>query len=353
MSMHLKLKCALLLTLLSFSAQPQEMPADTVSGAQENPADTVIVPLAETSKIIFTIGNPDDLEILRHYDFQALFDDILEKLEKRTQSEKDSADQTASEKEEDWGITSSEENENDEPEYNHDDEDDDHDEFDWEKSRRGKIGQTWQSQNIDLGMNNYLEGDQFPDGGEPYAVRPWGSWYVAWNSVQRTRLGKNFFAEWALGVNWYSFKFQEDNILIEKGEEGITFVRDSRDVHFIKSKLSATYINASLIPVLDFGNHSRRRRMWDSHSDGGFRFGIGPYVGYRISSKSKLVYEEDDGDREKEKNHDNLYLNNLRYGFRLQWGVGSTDLFVNYDMNELFEKDKGPKLNAISFGLIF
>jgi hypothetical protein len=63
------------------------------------------------------------------------------------------------------------------------------------------------------------------------------------------------------------------------------------------------------------------------------------------------VYEED-GEREKEKDRDNFYLNNLRYGFRVQIGVRSTDLFINYDMNDLFATDKGPKLNAVSFGLI-
>ncbi|HEY9487630.1 MAG TPA: hypothetical protein VIQ51_04820, partial [Chryseosolibacter sp.] len=193
--------------------------------------------------------------------------------------------------------------------------------------------------------------DQFPDGSELYAVRPWGSWYVAGNSVQRTRLGRNLFVEWGLGVSWYSFKFEEHNTSITEDEFGVHFGTDNRDVEFIKSKLSATFINVSLVPVLDFGEHSRKPRMWDGQG-GGFRFGFGPYVGYRISSKTKLVYEQG-GDREKEKNRDNFYLNNLRYGFRMQIGVRSTDLFINYDLNELFAENKGPKLNAISFGLIF
>ena len=58
-------------------------------------------------------------------------------------------------------------------------------------------------------------------------------------------------------------------------------------------------------------------------------------------------------DREKDKDRDNLYLNNLRYGIRLQLGVRSTDFFFNYDLNELFATDKGPKLNAFGFGVIF
>lgn len=327
--------------------------------AQRQTADTVIVPLAESSKIIFTVGDPADLEILRHYNFQRLFEDILRRLEESNGISRDSA-AYAAEASEDRDRSSQREDENEEEDE--DEEEDeaedwtaDNDDFDddrkWDRSRRGKIGQTWQSYNIDLGTNNYLSGDQFPDGSEPYAVRPWGSWYIAGNSVQRTRLARNLFVEWGLGVSWYNFKFQEDNILVSKDEFGIHFDADTRDVEYVKSKLSATFINASLVPVLDFGDHSRKRRVWDGDG-GGFRLGIGPYVGYRIASKSKLVYESGD-DREKEKDRDSFYLNNLRYGFRLQLGVRSTDLFINYDLNDLFADEKGPRLNAISFGLIF
>ena len=90
--------------------------------------------------------------------------------------------------------------------------------------------------------------------------------------------------------------------------------------------------------------------MWDGNNNS-FRIGLGPYIAYRISSHSKLVYN--DGGREKDKNTDNFYLNNFRYGMRLQLGYRSTDLFFNYDLNELFVEGRGPKLNAFSFGVIF
>ncbi len=330
---------ALLITSLAGFAQEQQA------------GDTVIVPLGESSKIIFTIRDRKDIDVLRHYNFQQLFTDIFDRLESNDSSRiaqhspagvaaKDSTDENGETAE--W---------REDDEYTEYSEKDDDDIAKWTRSRRGRVGQTWQSYNIDLGTNNYLMDDQFPSGGELYSVRPWGSWYIAGNSVQRTKLGQNFFVEWGLGVSWYSFKFQEDNTLIQKDELGVHFLADSRDVEYIKSKLSATFINVSLVPVLDFGEHSRKPRIWDNHG-GGFRFGVGPYVGYRISSKTKLVYKED-GHREKDKDRDNFYLNNLRYGFRVQIGVRSTDLFINYDMNELFAKDKGPKLNAVSFGLIF
>jgi hypothetical protein len=338
-----------LVTVVTFTTQ-----------AQEKAADTIIVPLAETSKIIFTIKDRSDIEILRHYNFQALFEEMLNRLEQSDTLAIDSSGRITArqEDEENWNTSRSEDGDDDDNgnaeerwQSRHEDGDDEEEDYKWENSRRGKIGRTWQSTNVDFGTNNFLADKQFPDGGELYAVRPWGSWYLGVNSVQRTRLGRNVFVEWGLGVSWYNFKFQEHNVLIEKDELGVHFIADAREVEFIKSKLSATFINASLIPVLDFGDHSRKRRMWDGHGSE-FRIGVGPYVGYRISSKTKLVYKED-GNREKEKNRDSFYLNNLRYGLRLQLGLRSTDLFVNYDMNELFSKDKGPKLNAVSFGFIF
>ena len=119
-----------------------------------------------------------------------------------------------------------------------------------------------------------------------------------------------------------------------------------------ESKLSVSYIQASLIPVLDFGDHGRKPRVWDGYNDHSFRIGFGPYIGYRISSHTKVVYNDGDG-RERDKDRDGFFLNNFRYGARLQLGYRSTDLFFNYDLNELFQDDKGPRLNAFSFGVIF
>src|SRR5690349_10169351 len=45
--------------------------------------DTVVVSLTPSSKVTFTVGDPADLETLKHYNFQALFEDIITKLENR------------------------------------------------------------------------------------------------------------------------------------------------------------------------------------------------------------------------------------------------------------------------------
>ena len=52
-----------------------------VSLTQAQQADTITVELARTSKIVFTMQDKKDLEQLKHYDFDALFEDMLSKLE--------------------------------------------------------------------------------------------------------------------------------------------------------------------------------------------------------------------------------------------------------------------------------
>ncbi len=328
-------------------------------------ADTVKVSLGETSRIIFTMEDPADLDILKHYNFQELFNDILRKLEDKNrqtgdssrivQEENDRAPEEVVTNEREDNPSDEEERDNDWADRDSGDDssyrdDDDDDDDDWEWRGGSKWHKTRQSFNFDLGLNNFLEDGEFPNDADQYAVRPWGSWYVGIASVQRSRLARNFFLEWGLGINWYNFKFEDDNTLLVKGDDGVAFTADTRDVDFIKSKLSVSYIQASLIPVIDFNDRFTRNRFWDGDKNS-FRIGAGPYVAYRIASHSKLVY--DDGGRERDKERDSYYLNNLRYGLRLQVGYRSTDLFFNYDLNELFSEGKGPKVNAISFGVIF
>jgi hypothetical protein len=319
--------------------------AGYASLAQQKP-DTVVVELANTSRVVFTIKDRKDLAILRQYNFQALFTDILNRIEGTPVTTMPVNDSVPAEQEEPRQV----ETINEPVTWDDNDESDE----EWLRDRRIRtIRKSRHSINFDLGVNNYLSDGKFPDeNNELYAVRPWGSWYVGINSVQHTHVGGKFFIEWGLGLSWYNFKFQQDNILISKDENGVIFSEDPRDVRHIKSKLGVSYANVSFIPMLDFGGRGKKTRFWNSYGSN-FRIGAGPYAGYRLGSRSKLVYNEDG--REKDKDRNNFYLNNFRYGVRVQLGIRSTDIFFNYDLNELFstEKENNPKLNAFSFGIIF
>ncbi len=315
------------------------------------PADTLVVRVGKESKVIFAIKDKQDLETLKHYNFQALMDDMLQKLEKRDTSAlpnpssdylKDSTQQAPS-------IVTPE------APWVHDQPRDDWNDRS-ERSRNKSSRKMYHSFNIDLGMNNYLENGSFPDGNNQlYTVKPWGSWYVALNSTLRTRVAGKFYIEWGAGVSWYNFKFNNFKVGITKDDNGVIFYENTKDVEFTKSKLTVAYVNLSMVPMFDFGGYSRKPMVFNGDrlnfdKRGSFRFGVGPYVGYRLDSYTKQVWEEN-GDTHKSHNHDNYYLNNIRYGLRAQIGFRDTDIFFNYDMNELFIEQKGPKLNAFSFGI--
>jgi hypothetical protein len=315
-------------------------------------ADTVVIKVGDSSKVVFAIHDKKDLETLKHYNFQSLMDDMIQKLAKRDSSKlekpataylKDTIPPT----EASTMIT-----DNSTVEKN---ESTDNDSYSSYRSNRRKWHRkkTYSNFSIDLGTNNYLENGKFPDQNNSlYSVRPWGSWYVALNSIQRTRLANKFFLEWGGGFSWYNFKFQNDRVQMSKDDNGVNFALDTRDFSYDKSKLTVAYVQASLVPVIDFGGGGRKPGFFNGRSSSGFRLGAGPYVGYRIDSYTKQKYENN-GDTKKEHRHDSYYINNLRYGMRVQIGFKGADFFFNYDMNELFAENKGPKLNAFSFGVSF
>jgi hypothetical protein len=48
----------------------------------------------------------------------------------------------------------------------------------------------------------------------------------------------------------------------------------------------------------------------------------------------------------------NMFASDFRYGLRAEIRVADVTLYFNYDLNETFQENKGPKLNALSFGFI-
>jgi hypothetical protein len=224
------------------------------------------------------------------------------------------------------------------------------------------IDRTDNNFNIDLGTNNWLEGDyQFPqDNNRDYSVKPWGSWYVGLNSINKTWIGGPLFLEWGFGVSFYNWKMENPNYQVLKGMDSVTFELPdpTTDINPEKSKLTASYINFQMVPMFDFAQGRKKVKAYEkggvrfsrSRRDG-IRFGAGGYAGYRIGSRSKFVYNEN-GDSEKDIDKDNFYLNNLRYGVRAQFGFRDIDFFASYDLNEVFVNGRGPKLNAVTFGII-
>jgi hypothetical protein len=323
-------------------------------------ADSVIINVGESSTVIFSIGDRKDLETLKQYDFQSVVNDLVTKLENQDSTKLDKPAETYL-KEPEPAVETSRVG---------DDDDDDNEEWEesWERRRdqnrndyrdmkryEGRNNyyskRTRHSFNFDFGLNNYIavEEEKIPDI-EDYTVKQWGSWFVGLNATERTRMGRTFFLEWGGGVSWYNFKFQNEAVLMSMDTVSVKFTPDLSETDYVKSKLTACYLNVFTVPVFDFGGNSRKPMFFDGSHSESFRIGLGPYAGYRIDSYSKSVYKEE-GDKRKNRNHENFYLENFRYGLRFQLGFRDADFFFNYDLNELFTDGRGPKLNAFSFGI--
>ena len=353
--------------------------APKATQASGNEGDTVVIELNNKSKIVIYTADKEALKDMEQYDINKMIQDLnsalgSKKIEKVELLDKDGnkymkdttlvfGDGEAKSRikignlellvdADDW----------DELEDEFDDDDIPVRRYDYEEN---KIDRTRHFFNVDIGMNNWLDGGEFPDAeGQPYTVKPWGSWYFALNSVNRTWVSGPLFLDWGFGFSWYNWKMEDPNIAIVKGPDNIEFV-DARianpDFSGVKSRLTAPYVNVQMVPMLDFAKGRRRIKNLErgsvsfrTYKKQGIRFGVGGYVGYRIGGNTKLVFRED-GEKQKDKTKGNYYLENLRYGIRAQVGYKGLDLFATYDLNNVFAGDRGPvgsqDMNAITVGI--
>jgi len=195
---------------------------------------------------------------------------------------------------------------------------------------------------LDFGVNNFLQKGSFPTSDQPYATKGWGSWNFGLNWMGSQRLSDALRWNFGLAFQWYNFKFENRDFQAVRGQDQISFV-ERTDVTGIKSKLSASYLTAMTLLEVNLGKNKGK----------GPTLAAGPYIGYRLGGRSKFVFEESGRSLDQtEKINTGLYLENLRYGFRGELGIGKNiTFFSTYDLNELFQEGKGPALNPITFGI--
>lgn len=350
------------------------LPSTAAVPSSLNEQDTVIIELNDNSKIVIITKSKADLASLEDYDINQMIKDLNNQLSDSVEYMEinegkvyvNENDQIAMDN---WRVNDNEINiklggmeievsPNEMDEWD-EDEWDDREKVTYELDRANR---TTHHFNIDLGMNNWLEDGDFPNANNaPYSVKPFGSWYVGLNSVNRTWVAGPIFLDWGLGISWYNWKLEDTDYIIQEGSERIEFNRVVNSINGQKSKLTASYINATIVPMFDFAKGRRKVTSIASkglkikkYSRKGFRFGLGGYAGYRIGSHTKYVYSEN-GDRDKDKEKDSFFLENFRYGLRAQIGWKGVELFGTYDLNNVFSSNRGPLgssgLNAVSFGI--
>ena len=171
-----------------------------------------------------------------------------------------------------------------------------------------------------------------------YELRPIGSRFFGVSFGQRPTLvkGKNarLSLHYALEVNWNNFMF-DNKVTVTKGPTQINFTDSQQSSE--KSKLTIANLQLPVVPRVTFYNRDGRRVA---------HIGVGGFVSYRIDSYTMVKYG-----KEKVRDHDRFYQNDLRYGLMAHLGILRTNFFVKYDMNPIFQTGKGPDVRALSFGI--
>lgn len=196
-----------------------------------------------------------------------------------------------------------------------------------------------------LGLNAYGKNETTTGyNKESYDLKPFGSRYISLGYIASTRIarGKNasLHLDFGADFSWYNLMFDGNNTV--KKDSGFVYFDPLRDtngdeIQLKKSKLVVPNVNLSLMPTLSF------RRSFISH------LSAGVYGGYRLGSYTKTQAE---GSKDKDHVRTNFYVSDFRYGLAAEIGFRNfVDLFVNYDLNNLYEDGRGPKIRMISFGI--
>ena len=184
---------------------------------------------------------------------------------------------------------------------------------------------------------NYLQTDT--------ELKPFSSRYVSVEFSESLTLveGKKSAFRLGLGISfdWYNFMF-DHNRLVQKANQGAIFQpkfdAQRNEIALSKNKLTISYINIPIMPHVVFTKNSGVQMI-----------GLGGYVGYRIDSWTKSIEEKTEN---LSRVSSNFNLNQFRYGLRAEFAFKKLpNLFFNYDLSPLFEKNSSPNLAGFSFGI--
>ena len=197
---------------------------------------------------------------------------------------------------------------------------------------------------FDVGLNNYVNSDfsmSLDQGSNFMDLNTGRSWNFNINFLEYgLGLGTDKLGlVTGLGMEWSNYHFDKGNNIEEDENGRIVEYNLPSTVNIIRSKLQTTYLTAPLL--LEGQIPAGKKRI---HISGGV---IG---GLKIGSNTKIVYREN-GKKQKDKTRDDFNLSPLRYGVAFRIGYRGMNLYANYYLTPLFEKNRGPELYPFAVGL--
>jgi len=175
---------------------------------------------------------------------------------------------------------------------------------------------------FDLGLNYW---DETPQG---LNQKGWPSKSVALYYMRRRPFGGKLSLNYGIGLGLEKIDFGSDSTL-NTGDPTEVVALELESVS--KNRLATTYLD---VPI-EFRFHPK------GTEDGeGFFIGVGAIGGLRMSSHTKLKFDED-GQTKIQKNKARFNLNNWRYGYQVRLGFRGIHLFWKSFLSDTFKGEVG------------
>ena len=201
---------------------------------------------------------------------------------------------------------------------------------------------------VAVGFNNLItEGESFND----TEIKIGGSRFFELGWAWKTRVFKDsnwLRIKYGFSFTWDGLKPEDNQYYVDTGEETVLQVHPQ---NLDKAKLR---VDKLIFPVhFEFGPSKKKEHTnyFRYSTRRQFKYGIGGFVGFKLSSRQKLKYSVD-GSNKKEKIKASYNTNNVVYGVSSYVGWGWAALYAKYEINPIFKNNPVDQHN-ISMGLRF
>jgi len=237
----------------------------------------------------------------------------------------------------------------------------------WKRNKKKRFNGHWGG--VELGINGYITPDFNTNWGSEYDylnLRYEKSIAVNLNIYEQNialNKDKNMGIVTGIGMAWNNYRFSPPTYLSPDSAEVYGFYMENVSVR--KTKLTVMYITVPIMFEIQTKNPKRLKR---------FHFGIGGLISARVSSHTKIYFDEANkeyqlydpktesyvpgtyktpnaNERNIVKNFNSFYMQPFKFDGMVRIGYSVINVFATYSLNTFFQSNRGPELNAWTIGI--
>lgn len=194
------------------------------------------------------------------------------------------------------------------------------------------------------GFLNLTSPDEpYPGSVDPFAMDGGTSFTMQFNFAQYNiclSRKNNFGIVTGFGFEYQRFRFEYDNSITKNEQHGLSPIY-YLDTDVKRSSLKNLYLSIPALLEWQFPARKKQRAYLSA----------GAVASFRLHTKTKVVYNDENGKKHKQKDSGNFYVNPVKVDLQARIGYRAVCLWGSYSLTRTFEKDKAPDLHSYSIGI--